>query len=145
MSNITKYLLIAPLLAACTQTDAEPPPRRDAVVAPDAADLARPQPELPICGHCSSDLGLPAIPNDDELSMSINAEYVGAIEDVVLFVYTATGKYAVNFNQSVIDDLNNPSTSETIVMLDIPNAEVGVLEFSLDDNSVWYEPITVEQ
>lgn len=145
MSNIAKLLLIAPLLAACAQTDAEPNPRSSTIVTSDAApDLARPQPELPICAHCTSDLGLATLPNDDELSMIINSAYVGAIEDLALVVYTSSTKYTLGFDQWVIDDLNNASTYETIVMLDIPNADRALLVFTLDDESENYEPVTID-
>lgn len=145
MSNLAKYLLIAPLLAACAQTDAEPTPQTSPVVSASVApDLARPQPEMPVCGHCGADIGFAPVPNDDELSMIINSEYVGDIEAVALAVYTATGKYTVNLAQWVVDDLNNTSTYETIIMLDIPDAEAAVLQFTLDDESVRLEPITVE-
>lgn len=145
MSNITKFLLIAPLLAACAQTDAEPAPRSTPVVTADVApDMARPQPELPICGHCAADLGLPTVLNDDELSMTINTAYVGNIEDLALVVYTSSSKYTLGFDQWVIDDLNNPSTSETVVMLDIPGAQRALLVFTLDDDSENYEPVTID-
>jgi hypothetical protein len=144
MSNITKFLLIAPLLAACTQTDA-PTPQPSPVVSPDGApDLARTQPELPICGHCGAELGLATVANDDELSMIINSVYVGTIVDVSLVVYTYTHIYTLGFNQSVIDDLNNSSSNETIVMLDIPDAQRALLVFTLDDDSEAYEPVTID-
>lgn len=145
MSNITKFLLIAPLLAACAQTDADPAPRSTPVVTADAApDMARPQPEQPVCGHCGADILTGGVANDDELSMIINTAYVGSIEDLDLVVYTNTSKYTLSFNQWVIDDLNNPATTETIVMLDIPDAQRALLVFTLDDDSERYEPVTIE-
>jgi hypothetical protein len=144
MSNITKLLLIAPLLAACTQTDAPTPQPSPAASPNRAPDLARTQPELPICGHCGAELGLPTVANDDELSMTINSVYLGTIVDLSFVVYTGTSKYTLGFNQSVIDDLNNSSSSETIVMLDIPNAQRGLLVFTLDDESENYEPVTID-
>jgi hypothetical protein len=145
MSNITKFLLIAPLLAACTQTDVEPAPRAAPIVTLDEApDLARPQPELPICAHCGADFGLATVLNDDELSMIINSAYVGSIDDLALVIYTNSSKYTLGFDQWVIDDLNNPATSETIVMLDIPDAQRALLVFTLDDETVAYEPVTIE-
>jgi hypothetical protein len=145
MSNITKFLLIAPLLAACTQTDAEPAPQSAPVVTLDAApDLARPQPELPVCAHCGADFGLATVLNDDELSMTINSAYVGDVDGLLMFVYTNSSVYTLLFDQWVIDDLNNAATSETIVMLDIPNAQRALLMFTLDGNTVAYEPVTVD-
>jgi hypothetical protein len=149
MSKITKFLFIAPLLLACAQTDADPTPRADvtsrAELAPDlASDLARPQPELPICGHCSADLGVSTVANDDELSMIINTEYIGDITGLSLIVYTSTSTYGLGMKQAVVDDLNNPSTYETIVMLDIPDAERGLLVFNLSDGSKGYEPVFID-
>jgi hypothetical protein len=149
MSNIAKLLLIAPLLAACAQTDAEPATESAAIVAPSvtldvASDLARPQPELPICAHCGADFGVPTVINDDELSMIINSVYVGSIDGLMLVVYTSSSVYTLGFDQWVIDDLNNAATSETIVMLDIPNAQRALLIFTLDNNTVAYEPVTIE-
>lgn len=146
MSKLSKILFIAPLLAACGQTDAKPTPEPSAVVTPDlSTELARPQPELPICAHCGADLGAWALPNDDELSMIVNSVYKGDIEDVFLVVYTANTKHHVYFDQSVIDDLNDLQIYETIVMLDVPNMQRGLLVFTLEsETGEFYEPVTVE-
>jgi hypothetical protein len=149
MSKITKFLFIAPQLLACAQTDADPTPRADvaspAEPAPDlASDLARPQPEMPICAHCGADLGVATVANDDELSMIINTEYIGDITGLSLIVYTSTSTYGLGMKQAVVDDLNNPSTYETIVMLDIPDAERGLLVFNLSDGSKGYEPVFID-
>jgi hypothetical protein len=143
MSNITKFLLLAPLLAACAQSDTAPTPEPEGVTADAAQDLARPQPEMPICGHCGADIGLATVDDDDELSMIINSQYVGNIDGLLLFVFTDSSVYTLGFDQSVIDDLNNPSNSETIVMLDVPDMERGMLRFTVDSN-YYYEPITVD-
>jgi hypothetical protein len=145
MPNLAKYLLIAPLLLACGQTDAEPSPQPNTVLTEAAPDLARPQPEMPVCAHCGADiLSGQAGTYDDELSMIINSTYVGQIEDVQLVVYTSSSKYTLGFGSSVIDDLNDPSTYETIVMLDINDAQRLLLVFTLDDESEAYEPVTME-
>jgi hypothetical protein len=145
MSNLAKYLLIAPLLVACAQTDAEPIPQPNTVLAEASPDLARPQPEMPVCAHCGADIltGQAGI-YDDELSMIINSTYVGHIDDVELVVYTSSSKYNLGFDPSVIDDLNDPLIYETIVMLDINDAQRLLLVFTLDDESVAYEPVTIE-
>lgn len=144
MSNITKFLLIAPLLAACAQTDVEPAPQSAPVVTLDVApDLARPQPEQPVCGHCGTDILTGGIADDDELSMIINTPYIGHINTLALVIYSDSSVYTLSLAQWVVDDLNNPATYETIVMLDIPDARRALLMFGLDNNTTAYEPVTV--
>jgi hypothetical protein len=143
MANITKFVLIAPLLAACAQTDATPTIQTEAVTADAAPDLARTQPEMPICAHCGADFGLETVDDDDELSMIINSPYIGNIDGLLLVVFTDSSMYTLGFDQSVIDDLNNPSTYETIVMLDVPDMERGMLRFTID-STYHYEPITID-
>jgi hypothetical protein len=151
MSHTIKFLFCAPLvLMACTQPETQDPAPRASLVpvadqaAPDTTNLARPQPDTPICGHCKSDISPGAVADDDELSMIINSAYIGSIDDVVLVTYTSTEVNTYTFDSSVIDDLNDSQTYETIVMMDIPGTQRAKLIFSFASGPDVHEPITVE-
>jgi hypothetical protein len=153
VSNYAKLLFIAPLLlSACAQS--EPANGATEAALADASaevtlesSLARPQPQKPICSVCGVDGPGPFPPPpppsaNQELSMIINSEYVGAIEDLQFVVYTDTDKITYSFDSSVIDDLNDPTTNETIVMMNIPEIERGLLVFETA-TATFNEPVYV--
>ena len=148
MPNYTKLLLIAPLLlAACAQSDSAngatelaPTPSTSGITLD--LNLAQPQPEKPICAVCNVNVPNGIIVNDDELSMIINTEYVGEVNDLEFIVYTDTAVTTYTFDSSVVDDLNDSATTETIVMMEVPDIVRGLLVFELD-TATRYEPVFV--
>lgn len=135
------------VLGACTLTEAASEDvtsiaQPDLAELADAPSMAHPQPERPICAICGSDFGDPNVANDDPLNMIINSEYIGLIEEVKYIAYEPAGKTSYLLDQSVVDDLNDPNTYETIVMFDTPDLYKAMLKFTID-GTVYYEPTVI--
>lgn len=106
-------------------------------------DLASPQPHKPVCANCSVGIGSAAVPDDDELSVAILSEYVGEVEDLSFIEYTSTSVNTHTFDSSVIDDLNDPNTYDTVVYFHVPTILRGLVVFEID-GSTYYEPVFID-
>lgn len=94
-------------------------------------ELAKPQPEVPVCARCNMVMGDFAIDDDDQLAMVIDSSYEGDILDVDLTTYDASNVATVlGLSSAVVDDLNDPNTNVTVVKVDTPDAVRADLTFT---------------
>lgn len=102
-------------------------------------NLADPQPEVPVCPYCNIDIPPEddSVDPDDVLSMSLHAEYATeTILGVTLTTYDSARTATVHrFATEVIDSLNDGSSGVTTVTLDVPDATVASLEFTIESAS----------
>lgn len=142
--HIIQAFAISLLTIACVSPSSETDNERKAENLV-ASALATPQPYKPICSVCWPGIqsgGSATAPND-ELSIVPLSEFVGQIEDAWLIEYTDTATITHDFDQSVIDDLNNTATTETIVLLEYSDTEALELVFKVDGEEL-YEPVPVD-
>ena len=146
--HIIQAFAISLLTIACVSPSSETDNERKAenlVASEHASALATPQPYKPFCSICSPGMRKPAgsatAPND-EFSIILLSEFVGQIEDAWLIEYTDTTTITHYFSQSVIDDLNNTATTETIVLLEYSDTEALELVAKVAGEDL-YEPITI--
>lgn len=94
-------------------------------------ELVTPQPEMPICGHCTSDIM--AGSNNDKLYMSIDPAYQGTILNATLLLKNAYGLTTkIAMDSAVIGSLNDPSVSVVLVNYHAPwNTKSATLSFEL--------------
>ncbi|PRP92838.1 Subtilase family protein [Enhygromyxa salina] len=109
--------------------------------------LLDPQPETPICSHCSIDVPKGGSSGDDQLTMDVDPLYKGDISSATLVSYDAS-RAATTYvlDSSTITALNRSTTDLVSVTLDVPDTISAVLEFEVDKGgrtTTQSNPITV--
>ena len=131
-STSIPLILALTLATACAQAEprsADASPEPTSAPAPATDNLALPQPGKPVCASCSSSL--------TTASMIINSEYIGEIDAARFIEETNTGTTTHYFSSEVVDDLNDPATTETVVMITMPDIIRGTLVFTIDETEYW--------
>jgi hypothetical protein len=94
-------------------------------------EVVTPQPELPICPHCSADVmfGL----NNDKLYMSIDPSYQGSISNAILLLKNNWGTTtAITLDHEAIDALNDSSMGVVVLTFNAPvNTKSAAVSFTL--------------
>jgi hypothetical protein len=107
-------------------------------------ELVTPQPEVPICGHCKSDIAGGATADDDVLYMSIASAYKGSITAGVLIIEDAGGmSTAITFSNKVITALNNVNVNVTKVLFEGPGTVAATINFTLANGETQSNPVIV--
>jgi hypothetical protein len=113
-----------------------------------STDLASPQPDVPMCSRCNLGKSGGFLPNDDELSMTIDPTYAGQILAVKLVLMDAAGTPSYHaLDSDVVDSLNRQPypVDITRVMVEAAGAESAALSFALVDGSLQTNRITVTE
>ena len=108
----------------------------DCSTPPDLSILAKPQPEIPVCSHCSIDIppeDATSSTGDDTLIINIDSSYDSLVDGVKLTVYDGTRTILTYDLDSYAAGLD--STTVTTIGVHAPNTIKAYLEFTLDDGS----------
>jgi hypothetical protein len=111
-------------------------------------DLASPQPEIPLCSRCGLAKAGGFLPNDDDLSMTIDPSYAGQIVAVRLFLMDAAGTpSAIGLDPEVVESLNSQPypVDITRVLVEASTAQSAALNFLLADGSMQTNQIRVTE
>jgi hypothetical protein len=117
-------------------------------VAMGSTDLSSPQPDVPLCSRCNLTKAGGFLPNDDELSMTIDAAYAGQILGLKLVLTDAAGTPSYHgFDPEVVESLNSQPypVNVTLVMVEAAGARDAALQFSLVDGSTPTNRITITE
>jgi hypothetical protein len=113
-----------------------------------STDLTSPQPEVPLCSRCNIGKVGGFLPNDDELSMTIDPAYAGQIIALKLVLMDAAGTPSyIGLDAEVVDSLNSQPypVDITRVLVEAASAESAALQFVLVDGSAQTNRITVTE
>jgi subtilisin family serine protease len=113
-----------------------------------STDLASPQPEIPLCSRCSLGKAGGFLPNDDELSMTIDPAYAGQILALKLVLTDSAGTPSYHsFDSDVVDSLNRQPypVDITRVLVEAASAQDAALQFALADGTVQTNRITITE
>jgi hypothetical protein len=103
-----------------------------------------PQPEHPICPSCSITSPDDEEKSNDELSMTIKAEYQGLVDGITFTTVAANGTRTVFvFDAAIIESVNSPAINITQVTMEAPGTVSANLSFHLVDGSTQDGPIVV--
>lgn len=109
-------------------------------------ELVTPQPELPVCGHCTSKIASGSAYEDDYIYMSIEPSYKGSIQDATLVIEDATGNPTlVLFEPGTITALNDLGVDVVAVAFEGPNTAAATLTFDLGLGETQSNPVSVRQ
>lgn len=107
-------------------------------------ELVVPQPEQPICANCKADIAKGAIVGDDRLYMTIDASYKGLISDAIFIIQDGNGTMStVEFDDQVIQSLNDVGVSVVKVRFEGPDTTQGTLDFQLATGLSQSNPIVI--
>lgn len=88
------------------------------------AEFAAPQPEIPVCSRCNLGKTGDYVPNNDELSIEIDAVYKGEVSWVMMTTWDSASNPSYHYfsTSTVLNSINDPDIDETIVYVEAPDA-----------------------
>ncbi|MFT4622692.1 MAG: hypothetical protein ACI8PZ_001348 [Myxococcota bacterium] len=134
--NPTRSLLAAALVtlaAACTVAPSQVTAASDSSV--------RPQPEVPLCAHCSASIGA-AAEGGTNLEVQIDDMYARAVTTIPVIFHTIDGGSETwTLNRAEVASINDPSMV-TVIHFPIDDVVAGEITFGMGRKQVT-EPIDI--